>query len=153
MTVVQEAASPLASAKAHRYLELSAHKDFLRDLLAASKTASQRDIARDLGISQPAVSQQLKTAQELAPVPEGFSGSSPTEICERYAAGLLTREQLIDELTRWDYPPERMPEHEWDDLIVSPPGGWAEVEMALWHELIDDELYETVLNELERQGR
>jgi hypothetical protein len=36
------------------------------------------------------------------PLP-GFSGATPKEICARYAAGLISRDQLIDELGRFPY--------------------------------------------------
>ena len=43
----------------------------------------------------------------LEEVKPGFSGASIREICDRYAVGLLSRDQVIDELQRWPYKPRQ----------------------------------------------
>ena len=43
----------------------------------------------------------------LEEVKPGFSGASIREICDRYAVGLLSRDQIIDELQRWPYEPRQ----------------------------------------------
>lgn len=120
--------------------------DFRRALAAlALEGHPQARMAAWLGISQPAVSQLLKTARATSAPRSGFSGASPMELCERYAAGLLSRAELVDELTRWEYPAEADGDP-WDDLAMRPEGGFQEVTRALGRGLIDAELYDEVLD-------
>lgn len=107
---------------------------------------SQREIADSLGVSQPALSKALKRAENVKSVPEGFSGASPYEICQRYAVGQLGREQVIDELTRWPYTP--IPAGDGYELIVHPPGTVEEVVHAFYNGLIDKSIYEEIYNAL-----
>ncbi|WP_157550715.1 hypothetical protein [Microbacterium sp. Root553] len=76
---------------------------------------------------------------------EGFSGSTPYEICERFAAGLIEESQVIDELVRYPYAPGGTTDG-YDSLIVDPPGTWSEVSTAARHGLIGDNVYEAVFN-------
>lgn len=79
-------------------------------------------------------------------VPE-FSGASPYEICQQYAAGALTRGEVRDELVRWPYGAQGSTAGDGvDDLIVDEPGSWTDVEIALGHGLIDASLYDEVLD-------
>ncbi|MGY5766001.1 helix-turn-helix domain-containing protein [Brachybacterium sp. DNPG3] len=112
------------------------------------KLVSQSVVARRLHISQPALSKALKGSEDIADVPEGFSGASPREICQLYAIGELSREQLIDELSRWPYPAPVTLDDAWDALSFSPPGSWDEVERAADDGLIDDDLLDDVIDAL-----
>lgn len=104
----------------------------------------QAEVARVLGVSQSALSQSLKVARKVPEAVPGFSGAGPYEICQRYSLGQLTREQLIEELGRWEYTP--IPEPEWlEDIVASPgPGSWREVQKAHREGLIDDATYDEV---------
>ena len=105
---------------------------------------SQREIAALLGLSQPTVSGILKRAANLPQPAEGFSSATPMEACKRYAAGLLSRDQLVDELVRFPYAAvERDP---FDDFSADPPGAWSEVEDAEGLGLIEEDVYEEVFN-------
>lgn len=105
---------------------------------------SQREIADLLGLSQPTVSGILKRAANLPQPAEGFSSATPMETCKRYAAGLLSREQLVDELVRFPYAAvQRDP---FDDFSADPPGAWSEVEDAEGLGLIEQDVYEEVFN-------
>ena len=75
----------------------------------------------------------------------GFSGASPYEVAQRYAAGLLAREQTVDELSRWPYKPQDRTEG-WDDLLLTVPGSFDDVISAADHGLIDDGMYEAILD-------
>src|SRR5699024_3124770 len=101
---------------------------------------SQRQISRWLGITQPSVNSALRTAAKVAMPVEGFSGATPMEICQRYAAGFIDREQLIDELTRFPYAPGATTDG-YDSLIVDPPGTWSEVSESIDRGLVDDDVY------------
>lgn len=122
--------------------------DYRRELARlASLGGSQREWARTLGISQPSLSSALKTAEKVPPARPGFSGADPYEVCQRYAVGQLTREQLIDELKRWDYVVREKREHDFfDDLRFSTPGSFDDVGRAFDDRLIDDKLYDTILS-------
>lgn len=109
---------------------------------------SQSQVARSLHISQPALSKALSASDNVAEVPEGFSGASPREICQLYAIGELDRAQLIDELSRWEYPAPISSENAWDDLSVALPGSWDEVDRAAEDGLIDYDLLDEVLDAL-----
>jgi len=80
---------------------------------------------------------------------ESFSGETPYVICEQYAAGKIDRAQLVDELTRWKYVPCGRTSGPLDDLIVDVPGSVDDLDQALRHRLIDDELYDEVAARLE----
>jgi hypothetical protein len=117
--------------------------DELRELRGLAETMSQPAIAKALAITQPAVNVALKRARTVPDVPEGFSGASPYEIAQRYAAGLMSREQLIDELGRFPYAPT--PETDGLDwLVLEVPNTVGEVGRAWDHELIDEETYEAI---------
>lgn len=118
------------------------YKRDLRQLLQGGH--SQREVARWLRISQPSVTSAAKTAAKVPPAKEGFSGASPFEICQRYAAGLLSREHLMEELARWDYPPADTTDG-YDWITVDPPGAWSEVTRALDQGLVDEDLYDEIL--------
>lgn len=109
------------------------------------KGYSQQSVADALGISQPALSQQLRGLDAVEPPREGFSGATPLEVCQRYAAGFIDRDQLIDELTRWPYA-KRGKTDGFDGLAVDPPGTWGDVTKALRDGLIDAETYDQVLD-------
>lgn len=143
----------LQSAVRNRRLIEVATLDYRRSIKHLEHELRQADIARALGVTQPALSSALKTARSVPdPVP-GFSGAGPYEICQRYAVGQLGREQAIEELTRWEYPP--VPEPDWLEDVVepAPAGSWEEMEDALDDGLIDDEMYEVVLRGRSRIGR
>lgn len=121
--------------------------DYRRELTRlASLGCTQRQLSKVLGISQPSLSSALKTAEKVPPSRPGFSGADPYEVCQRYSVGELTREQLVDELTRWDYVTPANREHDYfDDLRFTTPGSFDDVGQAFDDGLIDTEVYDTVL--------
>lgn len=105
---------------------------------------TQVEVARALRVSQPALSSALKAARKVSDVVPGFSGAGPFEICQRYVIEQISRERLVDELSRWQYTP--IAQLQWlDDVIADPgPGPWDEVETAVEDGLIDDVIYDEV---------
>ncbi|MCL3862985.1 hypothetical protein M1R94_18435, partial [Actinotalea sp. K2] len=95
-------------------------------------------------LSQAAVSKTLRSARTVPPVREGFSGASPYEIAQRYAAGELAREQLVDELARWQYVPMPRTDDGIDDLVVIELGTFHEVSQARRDGLLDGAAYEEI---------
>lgn len=143
MAVTTELPPQMRAVQRNRVREQIAHLDYLRSLAVAAHGAAQRQLADVLGISQAAVSKTLRSARAVPPVREGFSGAGPYEIAQRYAAGELTREQVVDELVRWQYEP--MPRTDgWDDLLVIEPGTFEDVAQARRHGLIEDSVYDEV---------
>lgn len=69
------------------------------------------------------------------------------ELCERYAAGVLSREQLIDELTRWEYVPA-IKHDPYEDLAIQPPGTSWDVYYAAMRGLIEMDLYGVIAERL-----
>jgi len=68
----------------------------------------------------------------------------PLPLCQRYAAGDLSRSDLVEALVAHPYPAvERDP---YDDFSPDLPGAWTEVEDAAHRGLIDDGLYEEVFH-------
>lgn len=122
-----------------------AQLDYLRDLAAASGLGvTQTEIARELRVTQPAISQSLKTATATPPVREGFHGATPYEIAERYATGEITREQVIDELARWPYTSGEPSDGV--DWLTYVPSDFSEVTKALTDGLLDDVTYDAILD-------
>lgn len=122
--------------------------DYLRTVRALTVTMRQDELARELGVTQPAISAAMKKAREVEDVPAGFSGASPYEIAERYAAGQIDRARLLEELGRFPYTPTpRTDGVDW--LVEDVPKTVGEVLDALHAGLIDAELYEQVQNAID----
>ena len=113
--------------------------------------ADRDELAKDLRLFGGNDLRRLDGARDVVMPVEGFSGATPLEICERYAVGLLDREQLVDELTRFPYVPMDKPDG-WDDLIVNPPGTWNDLSLALGEKLIDIEVYGEVFDRVDTSG-
>lgn len=115
--------------------------DYRRGLVRLKKAGyTQTDIARWLGISQPSVNSAMATAEKLPMPLEGFSGATPLEICQRYAAGFISRDQMLDELVRYPYV-EPGPYDEIDWMRDQRPGEITEVTDALHQGIIDQNDY------------
>lgn len=118
---------------------------YQRVLRALAGKMTQSEIAAQLHVTQSAVSQALKTARNVEEVRPGFSGASPYEIAQRYAAGELDHERALEELTRWPYDPIARSDG-YDALIVDEPGTHTleEVVRAYREGLIDQDMYVAV---------
>lgn len=145
---LQQAVVPLF---AHRARQEVARKDYLRGLRALALEATQVDLARALGVSQPAVSQALGDEARLAPVPAGFHGGDPEEIIQRFAAGELDRDQVIDELARWDYAPSDELDGPLDDILVEVPGSFDVVVRAARTGILPADVYDAILDRYDEQ--
>lgn len=128
--------------------------DYIRALReAVQQGLGQSEIARALHITQSAISQTLTRAESkgVKAIPEGFSGASPYEIAERYAAGEIDRDEMIRQLSKWPY--VKAPDHteqlamEWKAILPpDPPGTFEEVGEAFDKGLIDGEAYDIILD-------
>lgn len=126
--------------------------DYVRYVLAAVETSDQSTVARALGVSQPSISRLVKQAEAkgVKPVPEGFSGASPYEIAERYAAGDIDRAAMIRQLSVWPYTENggaAAAAAEWESTpYMDTPGSFAEVGQAFDEGLIDGDAYDEILD-------
>ena len=119
-----------------------AELDYLRTLRKMAQTMTVDEIAHRLpGVSRAELVKEIAQAHKLAPVPQGFSGASPFELCQRYAIGELTETQLIEQLSRWEYaklPATGVP------TIASVPGSVQDLDRARRRRLISSRLYATL---------
>lgn len=71
------------------------HLEYLRAVKSALKVMSQGEVAKQLGVTQPAISQLQPSLQKVQEVPDGKVCADASEACLRYAAGLLTTPALV----------------------------------------------------------
>ncbi|MGQ4528160.1 hypothetical protein ACUIAL_08965, partial [Dermabacteraceae bacterium P13136] len=157
MTLAEKTTEELAEqAKQIRILMEMKKLDHQRILLTLfERGLDPLAIAKLIGVSRPDVEAALVQAQEeeVEQARPGFSGTSPMEVCKRYAIGELTREQVIDELIRWEYVEVPEEEHDYfDDLRFSPPGSFDDVHSARYNKLIDYEIYRAVVRGLSQNS-
>lgn len=153
MTITTSPETALVNARRARARRELGGLDYIRAVRSAVEAgAGQREIARALGIQQPSVSQLLRQADArgVKPIPEGFSGASPYEIAERYAAGDIDRNAMIRELSAWPYVKNEglaAAQDEWESTpYPDTPGSFEEVGQAFDEGLIDAEAYELILD-------
>jgi hypothetical protein len=153
VVTVQEVPA-LAEVRRLRHRQAVDRIDELRLVRRLSRSMPQTALARALAVSQPAIHKAIRRAESLGEAPEGFSGAGPYEIAERYAAGLIGRERLVDELSRWPYSATAATDGV-DWLVDEPPGAFGEVTRAALDGLIDDDVYALVLEAAgaQRAGR
>lgn len=132
---------------------LAAQLDWIRAATEAvvAKKVTQTELSRALGVAQPSISELVNRARKADPVPEGFSGASPYEIAQRFDADLISREELVDELSRWHYTPDSHTDG-YDSLLVDQPGSFAEVTKAFTNGLIDAATYDEIIDRAEERS-
>ncbi|WP_435298775.1 hypothetical protein [Timonella sp. A28] len=125
-----------------------AQLDYRREIAALSQRGYDvRDMARAVGVPGYKFAETVRVAQETAPIPEGFSGATVREICQRYFLGQITQEQVIHELTTWDYVIPEPPGEgaEYDDLGINTPGSIDEIGWAFDDGFLDGESYDHLM--------
>ena len=75
------------------------------------------------------------------------AGESPYEIALHYAAGKMSRQQAIDEFSRFEYTVEVLA-GPYDDLGVSDPMSPEGLRRALHEELIDFDMYGEIVENI-----
>jgi len=126
-----------------RLRKLLADLDYKREITRLqARGYTQTQIGQWVGVSQPAIA----TTEEVPAIIPGFSGATPLEICQRYAAELISRDQLIDELGRYPYlPQDKLNPNDPFDFLVSVEGSWDDVDFALHTQLINYDIYAAVV--------
>ena len=121
--------------------------DYKRTLKAAHQQMTQVQMAKVLRLSQPAVAKALQRAAKVPDAVQGFGAASPHELCQRFAAGLIGREEVICELVAWPY--RSAPKfNEFGELESDISGTFIDVDNAVSFGLIDESIYEDVLKRL-----
>lgn len=121
--------------------------DYKRLLRAAAKQMTQTQIAGILRLSQPAIATALKRAAKVPDAVADFKAASPHEVCQRYAAGLISRDEVVRELVAWPYN-DTPTFNEFGEVQGDTSGTFTDVENAVMFGLIDDSIYEEVFNQL-----
>lgn len=129
-----------------RELSEVATLDYKRLLKAAGEQMTQTRIASILRVSQPAIATALKRAAKVPNAVEDFKAASPHEVCQRYAAGLISRDEVIRELVAWPYK-SKPKVNEFGELEGTTEGTFVEVQNAVSFGLIDYDIYEEVLDQ------
>ena len=145
MTVVQDTVRELDELARARVRREVAELDYQRALVRAAQSHSQREIAHTVRLSQPSVSSALKTARRVAMPEPGQRWASPYEVCQRYAAGELTRDETIQILSTWVYADGSVSKEPWDDVTILPEGSIHEVVRASHCNLIDNDMYAAII--------
>ena len=142
--------SELARARTHRD---HGSEEFLTAVARIAESIPQTEIAVQLKASQPQVSRWAAKGRTLLELVDGGKlGRSPYHVAERYSRGEITRDQVIDALTNWQYvPAETKTQGLHDDLLNYVPGSFDDIEAASLDELIDEEIYTAALNALTAQ--
>lgn len=135
---------PLVRAKVRRDL---ADLDYRREVAAAAGVRKQVEIARATGTTQGNVSHLL--SKRPAPVLDEFHGATPYELCQRHAAGQISDDELVKELSRWPYRAADTRTNGYDTLLVPVSGSFDDVDLALDQGLIPDEIYGRIYEALE----
>lgn len=151
MTITNHEADVSTARRLRQRLSLD-RLDYDREVVRLTAVMSQSELARQLRVAQPTISETLAKATKLAPIKPGFAGATPYEIAQRFAIGEITREQLIDQLARWEYAPQSRTDG-YDSLLVDPPGTFEEVVKAANDGLIDGVTYDAILDRAEELGR
>ncbi|KGF20505.1 MULTISPECIES: hypothetical protein [Micrococcaceae] len=121
--------------------------DYKRNLKVAAKQMTQKQIAEIVRLSQPAIATALKRAAKVPDAIAGFKAASPHEVCQRYAAGLISRKEVVRQLVAWPY--NDTPKfNEFGEVQGDTSGTFTDVENAVMFGLIDDSIYEEVFNQL-----
>ena len=144
--------SAVADVRQLRHRHLLDRLDYLRGLRRLARRMTQSDLARALGLTQPSISSALKSAAKVADPRPGFAGASPYEIAQRYTAGDLDRDELIDQLGRWD---EAGAAGTAPGPGAGPSGTPATIEQldrALRDGLIDEPTYRLIISRLRRRA-
>lgn len=128
-----------------------AHLDYTRAAVEAVEHVTPTELSRGLGLAQPSVRELVNRGRNLEKVRPGFSGASPYEIAQRYDAEEITREELVDQLGRWDYASGSQTDG-YDTLLVTEPGTFAEVTKAFNEGLIDGETYDAIIDRAEARS-
>lgn len=164
---VGSGAPPLSVVRRLRHRHIIDRLDYLRGLRRLATRMTQSDLARELGLTQPSISSALKSAAKVADPPVGFSGASVYEIAQRFTAGELGRDDLVDQLSRW---PDAPGVDDGSPLGASPrhsslPDGLLQADSPLDHAplyelskalrdgLLDEATYRAVLDQRRRLDR
>ena len=126
-----------------------AEADFYSTVAEIGGAVPQTQIADVLHTTQSNVSRWAARGREQQ-LPEGQLARSPYEVAQRYAAGEITREQMLRALIKWEYVPELPAEkNDWYGGPEFPRGSFEETTARAYRDgLLPGEDYDAILNAL-----
>lgn len=155
MVTVMEKEQQLQRLQQLRWMREIGDLDFRRLVRSLYESGvSQSEIARRLSVSQQSVGAMIQRNEDVEYPREGFSSASPMEVCQRYAAGMISQDQLVDELGRWEYAPgsKDLRGDAPVDIVISEPGTVDEVVRASHMGLLDRGAYGAVYERLKKRA-
>ena len=123
-----------------------AELEFRRQVVRAAERMPLEEAAAKLWLPESVLTDALGRPGAVRMPAEGERSASPYEVCQRYAAGELSREETIAILVAWPYEPVGdIFTSPGDDLMVIPEGTIHELVDAQMAGLIDVDLRGAVL--------
>ncbi|NQX29657.1 hypothetical protein HQQ81_20110 [Microbacteriaceae bacterium VKM Ac-2854] len=143
-----EQETPISAARRAMAARELADLEFLRAVrvAAADPDPSVRRLLDNMFSASPEpLEDALKRASFVPDVVTGFHSGSPREIVLRFAAGLQSREDTVEELGRWAYAPaEPIPPQ--NELWEPGENTFIDVQDALRDDLIDADMYDAAFD-------
>jgi len=146
---VEDEVLRLKTLQAHETL---ARTDYLRGVHRLSLELSERELSVALTVRPETIRDVLEEAGRLPAVRDGFHGGDPIEIVNRFVAGQITHEQVVDELTRWPYAPSHQLDGPLDDILGTVPGSFDDVARTARAGLLPPDVYIEILDRREAQS-
>lgn len=126
-----------------------AEADFYATVAEIGATVPQTQIAAALHTNQSTVSRWATRGRQQTP--PGQLGRNAYEVAQRFAAGEITREQMLEALTRWPYRPSTPPPvEEWNITPAPAAAGSFEAAVGRAYDdgLLTAEDYDAILDAL-----
>lgn len=122
-----------------------AELEFRRQVVLAAERMPLEEAAAKLWLPESVLTDALGRPGAVRMPAEGEHSASPYEVCQRYAAGELSREETIAILVAWPYEPVGdIFTSPGDDIMVIPEGTIHELFRAETDGLIDTDMCEAV---------
>lgn len=127
---------------------------WFRTIAAAVEAApSQEAVAEALHTSQVNVSRWAAKGREIAAARGDQAASSPYEAALRYSLGEISRDQVIEILSTWEYRGwNNRTAGEQDDLLNTVAGSFDELIAAHADGLLEDDTYDAIADALEERA-
>lgn len=126
-----------------------AEAEFYSTVAEIGGTVPQTQMADVLHTTQSNVSRWAARGRKQQ-APDGQLACTAYEVAQRYAAGEITREQMLQALIGWDYVPgEPAPANDWYGMPNDPPGSFEETTARAYRDgLISAQDYDEILDAL-----
>ncbi|MEU1377890.1 hypothetical protein ABZ442_30200 [Streptomyces triculaminicus] len=132
---------------ANKARETLAHERKALAALAAADAGESPDaIGGAIGLHATDVAELVEEARRLAPALPGRPGRSPQHVVMRYAAGEISRDEMIETLSTWPYAPAGpIAENLLNDFRPRVSGSFDDVRSAVYQGYIDDDAFDAIV--------